>query len=916
VKTNMAEINYSQTVLLPKTDFPMKADLARREPQFIEKWEKIDVYRKILEKNKGNTLFILHDGPPYANGHIHLGTALNKILKDTVVKFKAFQGFFTPYVPGWDCHGMPIEHQVFQQMQIKDKNAVDIVSFRKKAHDYAMKFVEIQKNEFKRLGVFGDWENPYLTLHPVYEKTIVESFGNLFINGYIIQRYKPIYWCWHCQTALAEAEVEYWDETSPSVYVKFPVKKFSPDFHLPADSYFLIWTTTPWTLPANVAIAVHPDLEYCLIKTEQGNFVVASSLVEKIAEKLHWKYEKLKTFKGRELEHSVCSHPFIDRDSVVVLADYVSDQEGTGCVHTATGHGEEDYQTGLKYNLPVISPVDERGRFTDEVSQWKGMLVFDADTVIVDELSKKNIILHHEPYRHSYPHCWRCKKSVIFRATKQWFLKIDHENLRNVLQDEIKKTRWIPEEGMSRISSMVAMRPDWCLSRQRLWGVALPIFYCENCGKPVCNEQTIKKISLLVEQYGSDVWFEKETGELLPENFSCPHCKNSKNFRKEKDILDVWFDSGVSHLAVLKNYPLLKWPADFYLEGSDQHRGWFQTSLITSCAIEKKAPFKTVLTHGFVVDAEGRKMSKSLGNVITPDQIIKKYGADILRLWTLSENYQQDIRISQKIIDHLVTVYRTIRNTMRFMLGNLSDYNESETVDTKLLEVDRWAIERLNLLVKNVTQYYEDCLFHKAVNEIFDFCNIEMSAFYLDYLKDRLYTHGKNSITRKSAQKVLYQILLSIVVMLAPVLSFTCEEAYSFIPGNKKESVFFESWPEVKDIDFQLLERWEKFFDFRKIVLKQIEQKRASGEIGSSLEASIEVIADKENKNFLESFQPHLTNLLMIAELTIEEGDGLIVVAKKTSLPKCERCWIHHESVGKFHNHPTLCEKCYSVVNG
>lgn len=909
----MPEKNYSETVILPKTDFPMKADLARREPQFLEKWYAIDIYKKILEKNSKGKTFILHDGPPYANGHIHLGTALNKILKDTVVKIKALQGYFSPYVPGWDCHGMPIEHQVFQQLQIKDKNAVDIISFRKKAHDYAMKFMAIQREEFKRLGVFGDWENPYLTLKPSYEKTIIESFGKLFNSGYVVQRYKPIYWCWHCQTALAEAEVEYWDEKSPSVYVRFPVKSFSFDYDFPADTCFLIWTTTPWTLPANVAIALHPELDYVLIKTQSGHFIVAEKLAGVVCEKLNWKSEKIASFKGKKFENSVCMHPFVERESLVVLADYVSDSEGTGCVHTATGHGEEDYQTGLRYNLPVISPVDERGRFTEDVSEWKGILVFDADSVIVESLSKKGIILHSETYQHSYPHCWRCKKPVIFRATKQWFLKIEHNNLRKLLQEEIEKTRWIPEEGMARISSMVALRPDWCLSRQRLWGVALPVFYCEKCGNPVCNEQTISKVAELVGVYGSNIWFEKEPEQLLPENFVCPHCKSKGPFRKEKDILDVWFDSGVSHLAVLKNHPQLQWPSDFYLEGSDQHRGWFQTSLITSCAIEKKAPFKTVLTHGFVVDAEGRKMSKSLGNVITPEQIINKYGADILRLWAVSENYQQDMRISQKIIDHLVIVYRTLRNTMRFMLGNLYDFDPEEFKDVELFEVDRWALERTKKLVCDVNSYYEECLFHKGISEIFQFCNIDMSSFYLDYLKDRLYTHGKNSSSRKAAQHVLYQILNTIVVMLSPVLSFTCEEAYSFIPKKKNESVFLENWPEIKEPDKQLLERWNRFFEFRKVVLKQIEIQRAAGNIGSSLEASISIKANSEYKNFIESFS-NLTSLLMVAECRIEDGSELEIVAEKTQLPKCSRCWIHHPTVGLFKEHPSLCEKCFNVV--
>ncbi|HPP67155.1 MAG TPA: class I tRNA ligase family protein, partial [bacterium] len=525
------------------------------------------------------------------------------------------------------------------------------------------------------------------------------------------------------------------------------------------------------------------------------------------------------------------------------------------------------------------------------------------------------IILYSESYQHSYPHCWRCKKPVIFRATKQWFLKIDHKNLRCLLRESIQKTKWIPEEGMSRILGMVEMRPDWCLSRQRLWGVALPIVYCENCNSPICNEQTINRVLELISGHGSDIWFEKDLSEILPKNFACPHCGGSV-FRKEQDILDVWFDSGVSHLAVLKNHPQLKWPADFYLEGSDQHRGWFQTSLITSCAIENQPPFKNVLTHGFVVDAEGRKMSKSLGNIITPEEIIKRYGADILRLWALSENYQQDMRISQTIIDHLVIVYRTLRNTIRFMLGNLYDYDASVKIsESDFLEVDRWAIARLNQLVQDVARYYESCLFHKGLNEIFNFCNIDMSSFYLDYLKDRLYTHAKDSPSRRAGQNVLYQILTHLVIMLAPVLSFTCEEAYSYIPGRKTDSVFLEQWPEIQKPETALLERWQKFFEFRRMVLKQIEEKRVAGQLGSSLEASIEIKADADFRRFLESFQPHLTGLLMIAECKIIDGNSIQITAKKTHLQKCSRCWIHHSTIGRFSQHPQLCEKCFAVVD-
>jgi isoleucyl-tRNA synthetase len=907
--------DYSQTVILPKTAFPMKADLARREPGLLGIWEQEDIYTKMLAKNAGKRSFILHDGPPYANGHIHLGTALNKILKDAVVKFQTLRGFYAPYIPGWDCHGMPIEHQVFQERKL-EKGRVDVVKFRKDAKAYAEKFVVVQREEFKRLGIFGDWNNPYLTLNPAYEKIIIESFGQLYSEGYIVRGYKPIYWCCRCSTALAEAEVEYSDETSPSIYVKFPISDASrKKLGIEGDAYFLIWTTTPWTLPANVAIAVHPDLTYCLVSTPKGNLLLADSLVAPVLEKLGlvpWKL--VKKFSGQELEGIVCRHPFIERDSVVVLASYVSDTDGTGCVHTAPGHGEEDYLTGKAYGLPILCPVDERGRFTDEVERWKGMQVFDADAAIVDYLRGKGILLGEEKYVHSYPHCWRCKKPVIFRATRQWFLKIDHNGLRTRMKEEISNTRWIPEEGQNRIAGMVETRPDWCLSRQRLWGVALPVFYCEQCEQPICTKETIAKVAWLVEKHGSNIWFEKPAKELMPDGFTCPQCKSTQ-FRKENDILDVWFDSGISHRAVLKQHPALSWPADLYLEGSDQHRGWFQTSLITGCAIERKAPFRNVLTHGFVVDAEGRKMSKSLGNVITPDEIIKKYGADILRLWALSENYQQDMRISQTILEHLVVVYRTIRNTLRFLLGNLHDFSpELRVPEHQLLEVDSWAMERLMQLSTVVTGHYENFAFHKGVQEIFSFCNQDLSAFYLDYLKDRLYTYAKDSLERRAAQTVLADILLSLLVMLSPILSFTCDEAYRLIPWRKKESIFLEDWPELKPYHEIIFERWAKFMEFRKLVLKKIEEKRIAEEIGSSGEARIVVSADEPMRRFLESFNPHLPRLLMVSEVIINPGNEIEISVERTQYTKCERCWIYHPTVGNQSSHPTLCAKCAVIV--
>ncbi len=892
--------DYSSTINLPKTDFPMKAELAKREPSTLDFWNKIDIYKKTLEKNKEKNFFILHDGPPYANGHIHLGTALNKILKDTIIKFKSMQNFWSPYIPGWDCHGMPIEHQIFQNMNV-EKNQVNLVSFRKKAKAYAEKFISIQREEFKRLGVFADWENPYLTINPLYEKIIIESFGDLYLNGFIYQGIKPIYWCFQCQTALAEAEVEYYDISSDSIYVKFPVKKEYKKKILETeeDISFVIWTTTPWTLPANVAIAVNPEFQYALVKTQKGLFIILDSLVDIVLKKTGLDGEKLTIFKGRQMEGIICRHPFIERDSVVVLADYVSITDGTGCVHTAPGHGEDDYQTGLKYKLPVLSPVDEKGRFTEDVDEFKNMFVFDANKAIIKKLADTGSLLFQENYTHSYPHCWRCKNPVIFRATKQWFLNVDKNNLRTLLEEQINSTKWIPEEIKNRIGSMVKTRPDWCLSRQRLWGVPLPVFYCKNCGKAICTKETINNIMTLIEKNSSDIWFEKETEQLLPLNFLCPFCGNT-TFEKEKDILDVWFDSGVSHLAVLKKNPFLKWPATLYLEGSDQHRGWFQSSLIVACAIEKKAPFEKVLTHGFVVDAEGKKMSKSLGNIITPQEIISKYGADVLRLWGLSENYQQDLRISKQIIDHLVVVYRTIRNTIRYLLGNMYDFQSEKDINIDYIyPVDIWVVNRAQKLINDVTRYYEEFSFNKGIQEIFEFCNLDLSSFYLDYLKDRLYTYDKNSIERKTAQKVIYQIFYILIKLLSPVLPFTCEEAYQSLIFNKKETVFLEEWPVVRNYDKNIIEQWGKFLEFRKNVLKMLEEKRTLKEIGSSLQAKVVIRADDNWFEFLNNFQPYLVNLLLVSQVDIEKSEIFKIIIEKTEHKKCQRCWIYHPTVGK-----------------
>jgi len=904
--------DYTETVLLPRTSFPMKADWSRRESQYLSFWQKQQIYKKIQEKNLGRTRFILHDGPPYANGHIHLGTALNKILKDIVVKQKSMQGFLSPYVPGWDCHGMPIEHQVLKELKI-NKKAVHPLEFRKQAASFARKFAAIQREEFKRLGVLGEWENPYLTLSPEYEATIISAFGKLALSGYIYQDYKPIHWCLTCETALAEAEIEYENDSSVSIYVAFPLAE-EETRRIGQKTSFLIWTTTPWTLPANKAIAISPEEKYVLVEVSSGRFILAESLWQTVLAKRNLSGKIIRTFSGKELLGWHYVNPLTGEKLPVVEASYVSTTEGTGCVHTAPGHGLEDYYTGQRYGLNIFSPVDNRGCFTDEVPRWKGIQVFQANPLIIEYLDKLGILFHQEEIVHSYPHCWRCKQPVIFRSTKQWFLRIDYQKLREKLQQAIKTCQWIPAEGANRIQSMVQQRPDWCLSRQRLWGVPLPIFYCLSCHREIITPETISQVENAFRQHGSDIWIEKTPEELLPENFSCPHC-GGKKFEKEKDILDVWFDSGVSHLAVLATRKELSWPADVYLEGSDQHRGWFQTSLITSCALTGKAPFRVVVTHGFVVDAEGRKMSKSLGNIITPEQVIKTHGAEILRLWTASENYQQDIRISESILKNLVTVYRTIRNTIRFLLGNLYDFSPEEQIPYhQLLEVDRWALNKLQQLVQEVTTAYEQFLFYQVYELIYDFCNLDLSSFYLDYLKDRLYTYFRDSIERRAARTALWNILNTLLKLLAPILSFTAEEAYQSLPCREKESIFLEDWPEKKEPDKQLLQRWEKFFVFRKQVLKKIEEKRQEKIIGSSLAASVRVKASKEWVDFLTGF-PQLSCLLLVSEVTLDKSqDELQIDIEKSPYPKCQRCWIYHPSVGERSDFPELCSKCVQVL--
>ncbi|MEE9315687.1 MAG: isoleucine--tRNA ligase [bacterium] len=941
-------MEYNKTINLPTTQFQMKADLPNREPRIQKGWEEMKLYEAIQEKNKNEPRYILHDGPPYANGNIHMGHALNKILKDIIVKFKLMEGFNVPFVPGWDCHGLPIEYQLLKSLGLR-KEEIDRVGFRKKARAYAQEFASIQKEEFKRLGIFGDWEKPYFTMSYDYEAKIIEIFKRLVGQGYIYRGKKPVYWCANCETALAEAEVEYSNHTSHSVYVKFPLKKLGKDKEtkLQLPTSVLIWTTTPWTLPANVALAFHPQYEYAWVKLSPSDsslkkeiIIVAKELMSNIMEKLGIKnYDILKVWQGKDFEGIVCSHPFMGRDSLGILADFVTLKEGTGIVHIAPGHGQEDYQIGLKYELPVLALVDVKGKFTKEVPQFFGMDVFSSNKLIIEKMQNSSHLLFSEEIVHTYPHCWRCKKPIIFRATAQWFLDVDKNKLRERILKAIRKVEWIPKIGENRISSMVKERPDWCLSRQRYWGVPLPIFYCKNCGEPLMSEESISAVQDLFLREGSDAWYIKREEEILPKNIKCPKCKK-REFVKEKDIMDVWFDSGVSHEAVLRERKNLSWPADLYLEGSDQHRGWFQASLIPAIALEKKPPFKSVLTHGFVVDGEGRKMSKSTGNVIAPQKIIEKYGAEILRLWVASEDYREDIRISSEILGHLVDGYRRIRNTFRFLLGNLNDFNISKKVKYKeMSEIDQWVLHRLQELISQVVDDYESFELHRVYKAIHNFCTTELSSFYLDVLKDRLYTFDRNSLPRRSAQTVLYELVVSLIKLTAPILPHTAEEAWQMIPEVKEVSVFLTNLPgvEKKYWNERLAKKWEKILLLRKSVMKVLEIARKEKIIGSSLGAEVDLYTqEKKLATLLRNYQRDWNETLIVSEVKIlqempsvssgivkdksevmmrsEEMSELYIRVRRAPGKKCVRCWNWNPTVGENREHTQLCARCVQVV--
>ncbi|GHT54415.1 isoleucine--tRNA ligase [Endomicrobiia bacterium] len=924
------EKDYSKTVNLPKTDFQMRANLPQREPAFVEEWDKERLYIKLCDKNKDKKKFIFHDGPPYANAHIHIGTSLNKVLKDFIIKYRSMSGNYVPFTPGWDCHGLPIEQIALKEMKT-DKNKVDKLVFRKQAADFARKFVEIQKKEFKRLGIIADWDNPYLTLHPKYEASIIKVFGELVREGFIYRRKKPVYWCPTCETAMADAEVNYADYSSDSIFVKFNIvslpEALKTKESLLMDFSVLIWTTTPWTLSANVALAFNGDFEYVASVYKIGDgreakLVVAKSLLENVKDKIKAvSYDVMFEAKGVDFIDIKCQNPLAaSRLSRGIVAGFVSMEDGTGIVHIAPGHGHEDYQAGLEYGLEIISHVNERGLYTKEVPEFENIHIFKANPLIIEKLNREGKILAALKIEHSYPHCWRCKKPIIFRATSQWFLSVEHNGLRKKLLDSVKDVNWIPAYGETRMISMLESRPDWCLSRQRLWGVPIPVFYCKDCGKPLLDTKVIDKISALFGEEGSDLWFETSEEELLKDTGAkCSSC-NSANFKKEEDILDVWFDSGISYEAVLssKNYKELEFPADLYLEGSDQHRGWFQTSMIPSVAIKGKTPYKNVLTHGFVVDGRGKKMSKSVGNVISSEQLINKYGADVVRLWIASSDYKEDIRISDEIIKSLSDTYRKIRNTVRFLLGNVGDLELKNTLSFKnMQEIDQNALSRLQHLISNVTAAYEGYEFHKAVTAINNFCTVFLSGFYLDALKDTLYCDKKDSADRISAQSSMIEICSVIIRLVSPILSFTSEEAWrelrKLIP-SLCESVFLANFPTANSkhiLQTETFEKWEKILDVRGEALSVYEKLRQDKVIGSNLEASLDVTYGQKYNDFFKD--PKLINLVLgswdIRYKISDKEDELIIKASKSEYKKCARCWRHIDGI-----QDDLCQRCLEVV--
>jgi isoleucyl-tRNA synthetase len=928
-------MDYKKSLNLPKTEFPMKANLSKREPEQLKYWEDTRLHDQVRNSSKGREKFILHDGPPYANGHIHIGTALNKILKDIVVRSKQMTGFDAVYVPGWDCHGLPIEHNVDKEIGEKKKE-LSLSDVRRLCREYAKKFIDIQRNEFKRLGVMGDWKEPYLTMNYKYESIIARECGKFARNGSLYRSKKPIYWCFTCQTALAEAEIEYQDESAPSIFVKFRMQDdLSNDYpELKGKSvYVVIWTTTPWTLPANLAIALHPEFEYAAVEVGHDQvFILARELVQSAMQVFGIAdYKVIAEINPQTLERKRCRHPMVERDSLIILGDHVTLDAGTGCVHTAPGHGREDYEVGMEYGLEVYSPVDNNGCFSDDVEFFKGQFVFDANANINKKLNEIGAMVAESRIEHSYPHCWRCKQPVIFRATPQWFISMDKTGLRQNSLKSIDKVTWIPHWGRERIYGMIENRPDWCVSRQRAWGVPITVFYCEDCEAVVQDQKIMEMVYNQFEQHGADIWFEKDISYFLPADLKCSSC-GSKNIVKENDILDVWFDSGVSHAAVLESREDLRWPADLYLEGSDQHRGWFHSSLLTAVGTRLQAPYKAVLTHGFVVDAEGRKMSKSLGNVVAPSEVIDKYGAEILRLWVSATDYREDIRISENILKQLSDAYRRIRNTSRFILGNLFDFDPAlDKVSHKAMpEIDRFALHKLQHLVEKTLKAYDEYEYHVIYHALYNYCTLDLSAFYLDILKDRLYTSPPKSVARKSAQTVMYLLMDSLARLMAPLLPFTADEIWKHMPAikDKASSVHLTLLPAVNSQwkDESLAKKWEKILQVRAEATKALEEARIEKRIGHPLDAAVIISAKEDLYDVLKPYAEDLRFIFIVSHVALLKNEkldgsfeseniaGLSIKIEVAAGEKCERCWVHETSVGSNKEHPSICGRCQKAL--
>ena len=926
-------MDYNQTLNLPKTEFPMRAGLPTREPEFLARWEENDQYRRLMKHNEGKPLFVLHDGPPYANGDVHIGHALNKTLKDFIVRYKNMTGFQSPFVPGWDTHGLPTELAARKKAGITAESNISDLELRQICRDTALGYVDLQRESFKRLGIIAEWDNPYITLNKEFEEEQIKVFATMASKGYIYKGLKPVYWCADCNTALAEAEIEYAEDPCHSIYVKFNVTddmgKLTAMGADLSKTYFVIWTTTTWTLPANVAICVGPNYEYSLIKSGDEYYVMATDLAPAAMEaKGVTDYETVGIIRGSELEYMKTQHPFIDRTSLVIVGDHVTLESGTGCVHTAPGHGVDDFIVCKNYpEIPIIVPVDAKGKLTGEAGQFAGLTTEEANKPIALHLEETGALFALKKIEHQYPHCWRCHKPVIFRATSQWFCSVD--DFKAAAVEAAEDVKWYPEWGKDRLQSMVQERADWCISRQRKWGVPIPVVYCQDCGKEIIDNDVMMKISEIFGKEGSDAWYAHDTEYFLPEGFKCPHCGSAKGFDKEKDIMDVWFDSGSSHAAVCKNRPYLKYPADVYLEGADQYRGWFQSSLLTAVAGGQKAPYEQIITHGWTVDGEGKKMSKSLGNGIDPQEIISQYGADILRLWVASADYHADIRISKEILKQISDNYRKLRNTARYCLGNLYDFDpDKDMVDNdKLEELDKYALMKLDEVIEISRKGYEEYDYHTTAHAIHNFCVVDMSNFYFDVLKDRLYTSAPESATRRAAQTVLYKVLDALTLLLTPILAYTADEIWFAMPHDKSKNTEAALLNDIPTADYietddAFIAKWDKIHAVRVDVQKALELARNEKIIGKPLEAKVSLYADGELYDFLKSVETALPEIFITSAVTVENGEGevkgeiegLSITVSKADGEKCERCWKYSDTVGSSAEHPTLCSHCAEVM--